>query len=315
MSRDFPQIEWNDECQEACRRLARLAINEDLGREYDWTTLALVPSAAGAADIAAREVGVVAGLKCVDIVLTEFDPSLQLESHMSDGDAIGPGDIVATVRGDARHLLTAERVFLNMLCKLSGIASLTRKFVDAIKCTTAKIYDTRKTTPAWRLLEKYAVHCGGGSNHRLALNDAILIKDNHLAIGRNLQTSADREEMAFTPAQAVRRARAFLAGLEPMYRREPERMVEIEVDTLEQLRQVLPESPGIVLLDNMTTDQLREAVGIRNELNTAVELEASGNVSLQTVADIAATGVERVSSGALTHQATWLDFGLDWKSG
>ncbi len=313
MSRDFPQLEWNDDCREACRKLVRLAIVEDLGREYDWTTLALVPSTSGAADLAARQPGVVAGLPCVEVVLGEFDLALRCECHLQDGNVVSPGDIAATVRGDARHLLTAERVFLNMICKLSGIASLTRKFVEAIAGAKARIYDTRKTTPGWRVLEKYAVRCGGGWNHRMALNDAVLIKDNHLAIGRELQDSA--EAQAFTPAESVRRAREFLSGLDPMYRRDPERIVEVEVDSLEQLRQVLPEQPDIVLLDNMSTALLREAVAMRDELAADVELEASGGVSLETVAAIAATGVERISSGALTHQATWLDFGLDWHAG
>ncbi|MDA7980854.1 MAG: carboxylating nicotinate-nucleotide diphosphorylase [Pirellulales bacterium] len=315
MPRDFDQLDWNDDCRDACRKLVRLAIVEDLGREYDWTTLALVPASSGAANIVSRQSGIVAGLLCVQVVLEEYNADMQLECFIQDGDAVQPGSVVATVSGDSRHLLTSERVFLNMLCRLSGIASLVRKFVDAVAETSAKIYDTRKTTPGWRLLEKYAVRCGGGCNHRQSLADAILIKDNHLAIGHSLAThSTDDQSDKDTPAQAVRRAREFLANIDQPYRREPRRMIEVEVDSLEQLRQVLPESPDIVLLDNMTPESLQEAVSIRNELNATVELEASGGVSLETVAAIAATGVERISAGALTHQATWLDFGLDWKT-
>lgn len=310
MPRDFDQLDWNDDCREACRRLVRLAIGEDLGREYDWTTLALVPASPGAADLATRQAGVVAGLRCVGVVLDEYNQDMRVEFHKHDGDAVSPGDVVATIHGDSRHLLTSERVFLNMVCKLSGIASLTRRFVDAVAGTKARIYDTRKTTPGWRLLEKYAVRCGGGFNHRLSLADAFLIKDNHLAIGRSIDA-----KLAYAPGLAVRRAKEFLAGMDPLYRRDPERIVEVEVDSLEQLRQVLPESPEIVLLDNMSPATLIEAVAIRDDMNTAVELEASGGVSLETVAAIAATGVERISAGALTHQAVWLDFGLDWKLG
>lgn len=309
MNRDFSQLDWNDDCCDACHKLVRLAIGEDLGREYDWTTMALVPSTPGAARIVTREAGVVAGLTCVDVVLREYNVDLRLERHCEDGDVIEPGTAVATVSGDSRHLLTAERVFLNMLCKLSGIASLTRKFVQAVAGTRAKIYDTRKTTPGWRLLEKYAVRCGGGHNHRYSLADAILIKDNHLAIGRSVD-----ERFAYSPADAVTRAREFLAGLDPLYKRDPERIVEVEVDSLDQLREVLPRNPDIVLLDNMDIATLREAVAIRNRLNAEVELEASGGVALQTVAGIAATGVERISAGALTHHAVWLDFGLDWQT-
>ncbi|HEY2412634.1 MAG TPA: carboxylating nicotinate-nucleotide diphosphorylase, partial [Pirellulaceae bacterium] len=205
----------------------------------------------------------------------------------------------------------SERIVLNVLGRLSGIATLTRQYVDAVAGTKARIYDTRKTTPGWRRLEKYAVHCGGGHNHRTGLFDAILIKDNHLALGRE-----EGGASAFSPAEAVRTARDFLAqqiaGDVPRGAPDPAMMVEVEVDSLEQLRQVLPEKPDIVLLDNMDIDQLREAVKIRDSGESNAELEASGGINLQTVAAVAATGVERISSGALTHSAVSLDVGLDW---
>jgi nicotinate-nucleotide pyrophosphorylase (carboxylating) len=204
---------------------------------------------------------------------------------------------VAVVSGPARSLLTGERLALNLLGRMSGIATLTRQYVDAIAGTSAGIFDTRKTTPGWRLLEKYAVACGGGRNHRIGLYDAVLIKDNHLAFG-----TADGSGH-YTPAQAVVRARAAApAGT----------VIEVEVDTLVQFDEVLPAGPDIVLLDNMSLDQLCTAVARRNAGFPKIELEASGGVNLTTVAGIAATGVERISVGALTHSAVVLDIGLDW---
>jgi nicotinate-nucleotide pyrophosphorylase (carboxylating) len=209
--------------------------------------------------------------------------------------------------------LTSERTILNLLGRLSGIATLTRQYVDAVAGTKARIYDTRKTTAGWRRLEKYAVGCGGGHNHRTGLYDAILIKDNHLAVGRDEVGSA-----GFSPAQAVRKARTFLAqqmaGEVPRGAPDPQMIVEIEVDSLAQLMEVLPERPDIVLLDNMTAELLREAVAIRDASGGAAELEASGGVNLQSVRAIAETGIERISVGALTHSAVNLDVALDWRS-
>jgi nicotinate-nucleotide pyrophosphorylase (carboxylating) len=201
-------------------------------------------------------------------------------------------------------LLTCERLVLNLLGRLSGIASLTRQYVKAIAGTKARIYDTRKTTPGWRRLEKYAVRCGGGFNHRLGLFDAVLIKDNHLVVG------AEARGEQFTPAEAVRRARQFLASAFP--ERPDPMIVEVEVDTLDQLREVLSAQPDLVLLDNMSLGDLRAAVALRDSEAPSVQLEASGGVRLETVAEIARTGVDRISAGALTHSAAWLDIGLDW---
>jgi nicotinate-nucleotide pyrophosphorylase (carboxylating) len=204
-------------------------------------------------------------------------------------------------------LLTGERILLNLIGRLSGIATLTRRYVDAVAGTGARIYDTRKTTPGWRRLEKYAVRLGGGHNHRTGLFDAILIKDNHLALGAAGQGAAH-----LSPAQAVRRARDLAQSMAAAKSAEP-LIVEVEVDTLGQLALVLEESPDIVLLDNMPPDVLREAVALRNRVASGIELEASGGVTLESVTEIAGTGVERISVGALTHSATNLDVGLDWR--
>lgn len=312
MSRDFTQLTWSPQIAEDLRRLVRLAVLEDLDRGQDWTTVSLVPEAATAsANVAARKPGVISGLAAIPIVLDEMEIEAECHLKIQDGDAVPAGAILATLSGNARDLLTSERIILNLLGRLSGIATLTRQYVDAIAGTKAHIYDTRKTTPGWRRLEKYAVHCGGGRNHRLGLYDAILIKDNHLALGHEQSGAA-----AFTPAQAVRKARDFLAqqitGEIPRGAPDPSMIVEVEVDSLDQLREVLPESPDIVLLDNMSPDQLREAIAIRTAAGSTAEFEASGGINIQTVAAIAATGIERISSGALTHSAISLDIALDW---
>jgi nicotinate-nucleotide pyrophosphorylase (carboxylating) len=224
---------------------------------------------------------------------------------IADGTTVSAGARLALLAGPARNLLTIERLILNIVGRLSGIASLTRRYVDAVAGTKAQIYDTRKTMPGWRRLEKYAVRCGGGRNHRLGLFDAVLIKDNHLRVGAEA-----RGGQHFTPDEAVRRAKQFLASAFPD-RPEP-MIVEVEVDTLDQLREVLPERPDIVLLDNMSLDELRTAVGMRDAAAPHVELEASGGIRLETVGQIARAGVDRISVGALTHSAAWFDVGLDW---
>ncbi len=240
-------------------------------------------------------------------VLDEFDQRLEFSTASADGAKVAAGTALGEIVGPARSLLTAERVLLNFLGRLSGIASLTARFAEAIAGTKAKIYDTRKTTPGWRRLEKYAVRQGGGQNHRTGLFDAILIKDNHLAMA-----AGDHAGEPILPAEAVDLAREFLRENFPEADLRREMIVEIEVDSLEQLQEVLPKRPDIVLLDNMNTDQLRRAVSMRDEAAPEVELEASGGVSLASVRAIAETGVERISSGTLTHSAVCLDvaFGL-----
>lgn len=350
MNHDFHQIQWDEEVEADCRRLVELAVREDLDqgrdRSRDWTTEALVdPAERGAAEVVAREAGVVCGLRAAEVALEEMSKRLALGSPIAweavarDGDSVSAGAVLATMRGPARGLLTCERTVLNYIGRLSGVTTHTRRHVEQVAGSGAAIYDTRKTTPGWRRLEKYAVRCGGGRNHRTGLFDAVLIKDNHLASGR----SGSRR---FSPAEAVRLARRLVdqhgakrAGDESRTDRKTpsgekahadvgaradekaradaaavDRMiVEIEVDTLAQLEEVLPAGPDIVLLDNMTPEALREAVALRDRLAKDVQLEASGGVTLETLAKIAATGVERISLGALTHRAMWLDVGLDFE--
>jgi len=280
------------ELSAAALALIDLALAEDLGTTGDRTTLALIPEASTAtAALIARTPGVVAGLQIAAMVIGQVDANLKMTFNVEDGAGVTRGDVIGTVAGSLRSILIAERTALNFLQRLSGIATLTRKFVDASASTNAVILDTRKTTPGWRLLEKYAVKCGGGVNHRIGLYDAILIKDNHIA-----GVSGDVVE-------AVLRARAYPgnAGLE----------VEIEVDSLAQLERVLSVHPEIVLLDNMSNQLMREAVALRDRLAPGTKLEASGGVNLTTVRAIAETGVDRISVGALTHSAPALDIALD----
>lgn len=307
MPKEYRQIEWDAMLADDCRQLMRLAVREDLDRFYDWTTVSLVDErATGRASVASRGTGVVAGLAAARIILDEYDRRLEWETFVADGARVERGTRIATMSGPARSLLSAERPLLNLLGHLSGIATLTSQYVAAVAGTRARIYDTRKTMPGWRRLEKYAVRCGGGHNHRLGLFDGVLIKDNHLALGASL---ADRAR--YTPAEAVQRARRFVAEL-PADARPGELMIEIEVDSLAQLSEVLPAGPDIVLLDNMPPSVLAEAVAIRNRVAPQVELEASGGINLRTVAAVAASGVDRISAGALTHSAEWFDVGLDW---
>ncbi len=305
MSVEFQQIEWGLQVEQDCRDLVRLAVREELDRGHDWTTVALVPEgAAGRAAVVPRKAGVIAGLTAAKVALDEMDPRLTFSALVADGAAVAPGQQVAVVEGSARSLLTCERLMLNLIGRLSGVATLTRQFVEQVAGTRARIYDTRKTTPGWRRLEKYAVRAGGGCNHRLGLYDAVLIKDNHLAFGT--QTG----EGAFTPAEAVRRLRE-LSQQWPHPSGGPW-IVEVEVDSLDQIEQVLPAKPDIVLLDNMSLDQLHQAVALRDAGFAGIELEASGGVTLEAIRGIAETGVERISVGALTHSASCLDVGLDW---
>jgi nicotinate-nucleotide pyrophosphorylase (carboxylating) len=313
MSRkEYRQVEWDAALEEDLRQLIRLAVREDLDSHHDWTTTLLVDSAAEArAVVAARGEGVVAGLRGVPLILEQFDRRLHWIPAAADGDRTERGTALGEIVGPARSLLTAERPLLNFVGHLSGIATLARRYVDAVAGTGARIYDTRKTMPGWRRPEKYAVRMGGACNHRLGLFDGILIKDNHLAQG-----AEGVGEGRFTPAQAVRRAKDFIAerlAAEPALAEFWQGMlVEVEVDRLEQLESVLPELPNVVLLDNMPPEVLRQAVARRNEVAPEVELEASGGINLSTVRAVAESGVERISAGALTHSAAWFDVGLDW---
>ena len=304
MNKEFRQTVWDDRLEYDCTAILRLALAEDLGGRGDYTTLALVgEDVLSQAAVVARQPGVVAGLPGVKTTLALLDPRLKWSPDTEDGRPIEPGLCVGTIEGPARGLLAAERTLLNLLGRLSGIATLTRQYVDLVARTKARIYDTRKTTPGWRRLEKYAVRCGGGWNHRGGLGEAVLIKDNHLALG----AQAADGTVQFTPADAVLRARQFAGE-----RGDADMVIEIEVDTLDQLDAVLPARPDIVLLDNMNPAELREAVARRNAFDAAIDLEASGGINLDTVRAIAESGVERISVGALTHSAVALDFGLDW---
>ena len=307
--RDFQQIQWDQQLEDDCRALIKLAVLEDLGLQQDWTTLALVPAdRRGSADLVAREPGIVAGILTLATVFDEMDSRVEVVTKVCDGEAVPAGAVLATLTGSVRELLTSERTLLNLLARLMGVATLANRYVQAVKGTKARIYDTRKTTLGWRRLEKFAARCGGACNHRLGLYDAILIKDNHLA-----QAPQQDEASPSMAAQAVIRAREFLQNTS---REIPldHLLLEIEVDTLEQLTAVLPTQPDIVLLDNMPPTMLQKAVKIRGELAPKVQLEASGGVRLETLREIAETGIERISVGALTHSAGSLDLGLDWQS-
>jgi len=309
--RDFHQIDWDDATADDCRQLVRLAVREDLERQQDWTTVALVPpDRSGAADIVAREAGVVAGMKALATAIDEAAAALALRPAVEDGQPVKAGTRLARIEGNVRDLLTCERILLNFLGRLMGVATFSRHYVDKVAGTRARIYDTRKTTPAWRRLEKYAVRCGGACNHRTGLYDAILIKDNHLA-----QLAQPGQSAGDVAARAVRQVRQFINDLALTDIALLNPIIEVEVDSIEQLVAVLPEQPDIVLLDNMPVDRLREAVALRDREAPEVQLEASGGVNLETVRAIAEMGIDRISVGALTHAARSLDVGLDWHDG
>jgi nicotinate-nucleotide pyrophosphorylase (carboxylating) len=275
------------------RAAVRAALTEDVGTG-DVTTLATVPEKAiASAFMVAREPLVVAGLNFAELAFRELSPDVELERPIADGQRAHTGGKLLRVRGSARAVLTAERVALNFVQRLSGVATATAAFVEAVRGTQARILDTRKTTPGWRRFEKYAVACGGGTNHRVGLHDMVLIKDNHLAALRDAPPNAI--------AAAVQRARAAYPHLK----------VEVEADTLDQVRHAAEAGADIILLDNMTTAQLREAVQL---VNGRAKLEASGGVNLQTVRAIAETGVDFISVGAITHSARAVDIGLDFTS-
>lgn len=276
--------------------LARMSLNEDLRDVGDVTCLSTISAELQATvQIVARESGVVSGLPLIPIVFRELGSDVTTVVAVQDGDQIHRGTVLASLTGPVRALLTGERTILNFMTHLSGIASRTALFVDAISGTRASILDTRKTLPGYRALQKYAVRCGGGNNHRMGLYDGVLIKDNHLAA---------RGDSACASAVADARRFMIASGRNTS--------IEIEVDTLEQLLDALKEKPEIVLLDNMSPNQLREAVALRDQHGPSTSLEASGGITLQTVRSVAETGVERISIGGLTHSSPALDLGFDW---
>ena len=307
-------VKLDDVTRQDILALTQLALSEDIGSSnlevaIDCTTLSVVPDDVRAtATFVSREEGVICGLQLCELVVDQFAPNLKLIQQVFDGDRIAPQQPIATLEGEARQILMMERTCLNFMCRLSGISTLTRRFVDLVTGTRAQILDTRKTTPGWRRIEKYAVACGGGGNHRMGLYDAVMIKDNHIAMYGN---HIDNHDLSVS--QAVKLAQAWIEENHDRLPHGKKTVVQIEVDRIEQLKIALTANPDIVLLDNMSTDQLNQCVELRDAENPTVLLEASGGVNLDTVAAIAKTGVERISIGALTHSATNFDIGLDWK--
>jgi nicotinate-nucleotide pyrophosphorylase (carboxylating) len=265
-------------------RVAFMALAEDVG-EGDVTTEATVDAdATGSADLVVKEAGVVCGLDVAEAVFRAVDPELRFERLVDEGAVVAAGTAVARVAGPERAILTGERTALNFLARLSGIATLTRRYVDAVEGTGAAILDTRKTTPGLRVLEKHAVACGGGRNHRFGLDDGVLVKDNHLSAAGSVATAVER-----------------LRGATPL-------PVEVECDTLEQVSEALAAGADAILLDNMAPDRLRAAVGAAAG---RARLEASGGITLDNVRAVAETGVDEISVGALTHSARSLDVSLE----
>ncbi len=279
--------------------LIDLALREDLHDAGDLTCRALIEENETAeVQVTARQGGVLSGGPVAELVFGTLDKRVTWKSSLPDGSPVSPGQAVAIVSGPLRSLLSGERTALNFMTHFSGIATLTNRFVEAVQGTRARILDTRKTHPGYRVLEKYAVRCGGGHNHRIGLFDGCLIKDNHLA-------AWSAHHPGSTIADAIRQSRERLGPNVPL---------EVEVDTLEQLADALNGDPDIVLLDNMAPPELLRAVAMRDNAGSQTLLEASGGVTLETVRPIAETGVERISIGGLTHSAVALDLAFDWIS-
>src|SRR5262245_61949293 len=290
-------MSFSTEEAEACRRLVALALEEDLGTAGDLTSQAVIPEELQAgATFVARSAGVLAGLPAAEQVVHAVDRRLGLQALKTDGMRLAAGERIATLTGPMRGILAVERTALNFLQHLSGIATLTRRYVDAVAGLPCKILDTRKTIPGWRLPAKYAVRQGGGHNHRMGLHDGILIKDNHLAaLGQSLDVVTTAVSAALAkPGHKV--------------------WVEVEVEDLQQLARAFAGRPDMILLDNMDPAKLRQAVTMRNAAAPRGLLEASGGVNLHNVRAIAETGVDRISVGALTHSAPALDIALDYGS-
>lgn len=268
--------------------LVEAALIEDLGRRGDVTSQATIPVDLQAQlEIKTRQAGVICGMDLARLSFALVDQQIEFSAYVNDGESVAAGTVLATVRGNARHLLTAERTALNFMTHLSGIASATKTIVDSVAAYPAQITCTRKTIPGLRVVQKYAVRCGGGRNHRLGLDDAILIKDNHIAIAGDIKT-------------AIRHAQEFAGHLIP---------IEVEVDTLEQLEQALEAGVSLVLLDNMLPDVLSQAVAM---CQGRAKTEASGGITPTTVQAVAKTGVDFIAMGYLTHSTTALDIGLDF---
>ncbi len=282
MESGFPSEEWVDS-------LVRQALAEDVGPRDVSTAVSVDPAAHGRGDLVSRDNGVVAGLPLLKMVYGQVDPDVSVESVVSDGTSVGPGSVVARLDGPATSILTGERTALNFLQNLGGIATLTARYVAEVAGTSCRVLDTRKTLPGYRSLAKYAVLCGGGHNHRMGLYDRVMLKDNHWTAA-----AVGVEEM-------VTRAR----------REFPDLAIEIEVDTLDQLDQVLPLQVDWILLDNFSVDETAVAVARRDAAPVETLLESSGNITLETIAGYARAGVDGASVGRLTHSVAALDLGLD----
>ena len=270
--------------------LVENALAEDLGRRGDVTSQATIPADMQAQlQIKARQAGVICGIDLARLSFALVDAQIEFIAQVQDGETVEAGAVLATVKGNARHLLTAERTALNFMTHLSGIATATRQIVDSVAQYPAQITCTRKTIPGLRIVQKYAVRCGGGRNHRLGLDDAILIKDNHIAIAGDIKT-------------AIQQAQKFAGHLIP---------IEVEVDTLEQLEQALDAGVSLVLLDNMSPETLSQAVTM---CKGRAKTEASGGITPETVQAAASTGVDFIAMGYLTHSTTALDIGLDFSA-
>lgn len=270
--------------------IVEATLREDLGRRGDVTSQATIPAEMQAKlQIKARQAGVICGMDLARLAFRLIDTNIEFVAKVHDGERVAANTVLAIVSGNARHLLTAERTALNFMTHLSGIATATRQIVDSVAEYPAQITCTRKTIPGLRIVQKYAVRCGGGRNHRLGLDDAILIKDNHIAIAGDIST-------------AIKQAQAFAGHLIP---------IEVEVDTLEQLEQALAVGVNIVLLDNMAPDVLTQAVAM---CQGKAKTEASGGITPETVKAVAETGVDFIAMGYLTHSTTALDIGLDFRT-
>ena len=297
--RNSPPVEMTAAERRQLTAVVLAGLTEDLNGQPDWTSQALIPAAATATVRAVvRAPGFVSGMAALESVYSQLHSQVTVKTFVDDGQQVPAKTIAAEITGPAAALLTGERTALNVIMHLSGIATLTSKFVAAIagvKENRAVILDTRKTLPGWRHLEKFAVRCGGGCNHRLGLYDGVLIKDNHLAFWTETATRS------YAEAAAVARQRS------------PQEMkIEIEVESFAGYQEAIGGNPDIILLDNMSTDEMTRVVADRDQWKLKILLEASGGVTLDTVAAIAKTGVDRISVGALTHSAPALDWSFDW---
>lgn len=270
-------------------KLIEMALEEDV-KNGDLTSISTIPSGSNSnAVIKAKEAGVICGLNVAEAVFKKVDSSLSFQALKSDGDQVFAGDIICEISGNTVSLLSAERTALNFLSRMSGIATQSNFYAEKVKGTSADVYDTRKTLPGWRMLEKYSVSCGGGCNHRVGLWDAILIKENHIKAAGSVRS-------------ALEKAKKY---------KDQVSFIEVEVETLEEMKEAMACAPDIVLLDNMSISQLKNAVEIRTKYNyNDILLDASGNITMENLADVAATGVDRISIGALTHSAKNFDLSL-----